>query len=476
KNNEIMFTPGQKDALTLMTTSKDREIAIQGDAGTGKTYVMRWAKEIFETNGYVVKGFAPTGKAVQELEYGGSIKSQTVSSYLIKGDRPGNLLQQQKGEVWIIDEAGMVGSKDMEQMLSRAQKGNTKVILVGDKKQFESIDQGKVFKDLQKIGAINFVEMRDNRRQKTEETRAIVKCFNEYIRGSKDVEVGNKIPTREQTKDVKVTKKGVNKYIDEAFDILKKSNSIREDTRDGGIKERFLLIKNEYLDSIDKNQRALIITSTNSNRVILNEVIRTELKNQGIVNQKGSNFTILSSIGLSGAEKMYAESYQKGYVVFFRERLNDITRGTKGEIVGVDIGQNSITISYNQKHQKESKLITISLDSEKDASKLQVFAKNEREFCQGDKIIFCKNDRILGVKNGHTAFIKEINSNGDCIAKLETKLKNIVISFNLNEQGKSPYPYVDHAYVLTDYKSQGTTVDKLIWSIESKSANLLPLF
>lgn len=467
ENSNAKFTPGQKDALTLMTTSNDRIIAIQGDAGTGKTFVMKYAREIFEKNGYIVRGFAPTGKAVQELELGSGIKSQTVSSYLLKASKQIDVNNRFKGEVWIVDEAGMIGSKKMEQILEKAESKNAKVVLTGDKKQFDSIDQGKVFKDLQEIKAITFAEMRDIRRQETEHTKTIVKCFNEYIREFNKNNPGGKLL---DVNEINKSKKG-NQYIQEAFEILKNSNSIREDSEKGGWDERVTLIKKEYFDSLDKKQTALIITNTNSDRVAINQAIRTDLKEKGLINKDESRFQILSSIGLTGINKMYAQNYQVGYKIFFQQKLDDISKGTRAEVIAIDVQKNNITVKYQSKNKIDKEVI-ISLDSATNTAKIQVFAKNERDFSIGDKVILCKNDKQLGIKNGQIAIIKEVNLNGECTLSLGSKFSNKEVKFNLSENGRIPYPYIDHAYALTDYKSQGTTVEKLIWSIESNAANL----
>ena len=37
------------------------------------------------------------------------------------------------------------------------------------------------------------------------------------------------------------------------------------------------------------------------------------------------------------------------------------------------------------------------------------------------------------------------------------------VKFNLNNKGEKAYNYIDHAYAISDYKSQGATTKRIIW-------------
>ncbi|MBF0315154.1 MAG: relaxase domain-containing protein [Oligoflexia bacterium] len=435
------LTLGQKDALNLILTSKDRIIGVQGDAGTGKTYVMDAVRETLEKNGFNVRGLAPTGKAETELKSGAHLKkSETIDSFLLKATNK-NFINQitPKREVWIIDEAGMVGSKKMERLLATALEVKAKVVLTGDIKQFLSIDQGKIFADLQKEGSLVFAIMKDGVRQKTEETRAIVKGFNEFITSGRNT-----------------------LHLKDAFDVLKSSNKITEFS-----KEDFKInaIKEEYLNS-DKSKSVLIITSTNKERDTLNGSIRMALKDKVRIDPDGFIFKTFNSVGFSGTSKMLADNYKEKQVVFFEKTYGNIKKGTQGIITKIDKNKNELIIGqFDKKHPDRQ--VAVSLKSLKDLAKIQVFNREKKEFSIGDKVIFNKNDDLLGVKNGQMGVIEKINESGKCTVEMDKKK----ITFNLSGTGLKPYQYIDHAYALTEYKSQGATVDKLIWLADSKTAS-----
>ena len=82
------FTDDQKKALKHILTSTDKVIWIQGDAGTGKTTMLRGAREQLEAHGYTVRGLSFTGKAAKELQAGAGIDSKTIHSFLPHIDSP----------------------------------------------------------------------------------------------------------------------------------------------------------------------------------------------------------------------------------------------------------------------------------------------------------------------------------------------------------------------------------------------------
>ncbi len=65
--NKGPLTAGQKEAVKLILSAKDRTVGVQGYAGTGKTTMLDRARTLAEKKGYRMMGLAPSASAVQTL-------------------------------------------------------------------------------------------------------------------------------------------------------------------------------------------------------------------------------------------------------------------------------------------------------------------------------------------------------------------------------------------------------------------------
>ena len=229
-----LLTLEQKKMLEMILNTNDRYNAVQGDAGTGKTFALGVLKKIVK-NDIEIIGLSYTGKATAGLEEVG-IKSHTLHSYLQQKEYQ----KSNKPKLYIVDETSLVGSKQIHQLMEISQKENSRVIFIGDIKQFSSIQAGNAFSDMQKFG-IKTVKLKETQRQKSNITKAIVKAYNQ----------GD---------------------TDRALELLKKNKLFKEIEN---YEERIDYIVETYLN---KNQ-PLILTSTNQERKEINHQIRNKLEN-----------------------------------------------------------------------------------------------------------------------------------------------------------------------------------------------------
>ena len=147
----------QRDAVAHVTAGRDLALVV-GYAGTGKSAMLGVAREAWEAAGYRVRGAALSGIAAEGLEGGSGIESRTLAS-LEWGWKEGRDALTSR-DVLVVDEAGMVGSRQMERVLSHAREAGAKVVLVGDPEQLQAIEAGAAFRALQErhgaaeIGAV----------------------------------------------------------------------------------------------------------------------------------------------------------------------------------------------------------------------------------------------------------------------------------------------------------------------------------
>jgi conjugative relaxase-like TrwC/TraI family protein len=198
----------QTAAVREITTGRGNLKVVQGLAGTGKSRMLATAREIWQLGGRSVIGVSVAGKAADGLEKSSGIKSLTVDSLLFAfGKRsiketltdfkwgkepwkiPGVFRQGQyrkqfngrialhRRSVLVVDEAGMLGTAKLKELLDLAHSAGAKVVLVGDDKQLPAIEAGGVFGSLaRRLGAST---LKDIRRQEEPWARDMVKDLAE---------------------------------------------------------------------------------------------------------------------------------------------------------------------------------------------------------------------------------------------------------------------------------------------------------
>ncbi|CAM3087741.1 Ti-type conjugative transfer relaxase TraA [Brevundimonas diminuta] len=136
--------------------------AVVGYAGTGKSTALGVARAAWESEGYRVVGAALSGIAAENLEKGSGISSRTLASLEYAWARDRDHLT--RDDVLVIDEAGMVGTRQMRRILEAAERGGAKVVMVGDPEQLQAIEAGEPFRRLvEQHGAMEITEVRRQR-------------------------------------------------------------------------------------------------------------------------------------------------------------------------------------------------------------------------------------------------------------------------------------------------------------------------
>jgi hypothetical protein len=134
---------------------------VVGRAGSGKTWALGIAREAFELDGYQLLGTTPTGIATVGLADEGFTDARTVDRLLLDLGKGRTELDDRS--VLVVDEAAMVATRKLAPLLAHAQRAGAKVVLVGDDRQFASIQAGGGFRALRlRLGAS---ELTVNRRQ-----------------------------------------------------------------------------------------------------------------------------------------------------------------------------------------------------------------------------------------------------------------------------------------------------------------------
>ncbi len=157
----LVLSGEQADALAHVTDARDLGVVV-GYAGTGKSAMLGVAREVWEAAGYEVRGVALSGIAAENLESGSGIASRTIASVEHGWAQGRDRLTAR--DILVIDEAGMVGTRQLERVLSHAAEAGAKVVLVGDPQQLQSIEAGAAFRSIfERHGGAEIGEVRRQR-------------------------------------------------------------------------------------------------------------------------------------------------------------------------------------------------------------------------------------------------------------------------------------------------------------------------
>jgi ATP-dependent exoDNAse (exonuclease V) alpha subunit len=288
--------------------SPDRLVAVEGKAGTGKSTTLAHVRERAEAAGFQVRGFAPTTTAAGVLREGG-IDSTTVAALLketpsLKGGR----------ELWIVDEAGLLSTKQARELLDRAEQANAKLVLVGDRAQHRAVDAGSPFEVLIERGKVATERLDVIRRQRDEQLRDVVLAASE--RGGAPLAVQL---LEQRGRVVKIA------------DPRQRHERITRDfVADGG--------------------RGVVIAPSNAERIDLNHRIREALIESGQVERKSVKAKVVVKQDLTAEQKRRVSSFSDGDVLRFVRSGGGIGAGERGRMVGIDERKNRLWLEMEDLH------------------------------------------------------------------------------------------------------------------------------
>jgi len=398
----------QAEAVTHILTTPDRVSIIQGRAGTGKTTLMKEAVTLIEQTGRSVFVVAPTAEASRGvLRSEGFENAETVAALL---SAPGRQTKLKDNVLW-VDEAGLLGTKDMIALLTLAREQNARLILSGDTRQHNSVVRGDALRILNTVAGIRGANVSRIYRQRHTEYREAVQALS----------VGD---------------------AQQGFDRLHAMGAIKAvDPMNPTIG-----IVDDYLAALKKGKTALVVSPTHKQGEQVTQAIRDRLKQDGLIGREEYTVPQLVSLNLTEAEKQDCRNYQQGSVVRFNQHAKGIKNGS---LWTVDtISDNSVTLI-----DQDGKQIALPFDV---ASRFDVLVKKEIAVSVGDSLRITRNGFDTNKKqlnNGQSLKVLSIDKDG-AIEVLNPASKLV---YSLPRD----YGHIAHAHCVTSHASQGKTVDEV---------------
>lgn len=275
------MTPSQIEAMNVLLTTQDRYLAIQGYAGTAKTTMLAEARLLMEEKGYQLRGIAAASSAANELQTKSGIRSDVFPVvYQTLKDAPKRSL---KNTVFIVDEASMLSSPQGHVLLKHIERTEARLVLVGDKAQLPSVNNGRIFGLTQEYG-IETVVLDDIVRQKNSLLKEAV---------------------------VHATRGEINEALSK-LDIQALSTH----------EERIRWIAERWL-SMNPNERdpTLLFAPTHRDREAITHLIRDGLKEKAELQGEAWIQSILKGKPMEAIQQRFVAYYQKDDIIRFNQNI-----------------------------------------------------------------------------------------------------------------------------------------------------------
>lgn len=401
----------QREAGGILCGSKDAVSVLIGDAGTGKTFLLKTVRDAHLANGgknFVALG--PTGRARDELKKEGFDEAQTVQRFLVDQ----RWQESVKNRVLLVDEAGMLSTKQMGKLVEVAERNGNRLVLVGDTKQHEAVERGNALRNLVEGAKLPVARLSSVKRQKDEVQRRISELL------------------------------GSGKLV-EGLALQDKHGMVTEQRDEDKL---FKDAARSYAENIEAGKETVVVIPVWSEIHSFNEKARDELRQRGMIHGEENERESVVSCSWTEAEKTAWHKYQPGHVLTFHK---DTAKASKGE---------SLEVIERQKNGLRCK--------RQDGSEVAVTRKQRMAFdvgeiskislAAGDKVMFRANSKELGYNNGDVAKVAAIEGG-------RVMLEN-------GKELPAGFKSVSYGHAVTSHKSQGASVDSAMLVMGHKSTGI----
>jgi conjugative transfer relaxase protein TraI len=455
----LIATPMKKDheiAIKEWMKTPDRIVIVQGNAGTGKTTMLERAEPLFKSEpmlngeGYELLCLAPTHNVVDELRSRG-LKAQTLDSFIGEQNlaRTSGAIKKFNDKLIIaVDENSMVSNRRERDFLAIIHEIEARAALIGDQRQYSSIESGKPHTLLQSIG-IKTINLTDIVRQKNP---ILIKGVDEIYQNDFQKAF---MTLKDHIVEIGQDNVGVKKGLDNSALRLEK-------------------IGQDFL-SLTPLERATtgVTTLGNAQRIYLNSVIRDGLKQQGELHGNSINTVVLVSSDMTKVQHTKITNFNTDDIIRFgfNDHNLNVKKGDYLSVVTIHKKENLITL----RKQDGEQVIWRPKQLDKETySGIEVYRVETREIMPGDLIRWTRSDKTIGLVNPNMARIESIDKGNVVLHQVKMTETGIIRdgkSFNI-QMNNPKYQHWDYAHVMTSYGAQGRGFKNVMSNMESYSRNL----
>jgi len=320
------------------------------------------------------------------------------------------------GVLW-VDEAGLLGTKDMTALLKIATYQNAQLILGGDTRQHSSIVRGDALRILNTVAGIKTAEVSKIYRQKDVDYKEAVEALS----------------------------KG---RILSAFKKLEQMQAIQEIDP---LSPNDQIVK-AYMKHVKEGNSVLIVSPTHNQGDELTRHIRQSMKLEKLISKKEITAKKLVNQNLTEAQKADWRNIKQGdwrnikqgQVVQFNQNIQKIKRGSIWTVKQSKEGRTKIVDAKGQEkllpHDKPDRF--------------DVFELSEINIAKGDQVRITRggfDEKKKRLDNGNIFEVAAVSQKGEIT--LQNKISKSTYQINKD------FGHLSHAHVVTSHAAQGKTVD-----------------
>ncbi len=399
--------PEQKHAVEVVLDSRDLAVNLRGAAGTGKTATLQEIRRGLTEASRDVIAVAPTRSAVEELEKIGFARALTVERLLQDSSKQ----KQLAGKVLIVDEAGMVSSRQMSELLALAERSRTQILFSGDTRQIQSVEAGDALRVLEQESRLKSVSLSQVQRQTLAEYRTAVEALRQNLaHGFRQLE-----------------QMGAVREIDWQLRPQEVSQAYRDAIAQPNAK--------------GQTREVLVVAPTHEEIRRLTEAIRADRHRAGDLGES-EPLTRYVPLNWTEAQEQHTKHYRPGLVLAFHKATKDVAKHEAVEVLRIEKEK---LVARKESGQE----ITL---TRRQAQAFSVHERQNIDVAAGDKLMLQANQRETGFRA----------TNGEIVTVARLEDGGILL-----EDGRrlpANYGSFDHGYVITAHRSQGKTVDAVIVS------------
>ncbi|MCY4123453.1 MAG: AAA family ATPase [Acidobacteria bacterium] len=428
---------GQKEAVKTILAGKDRVVAVQGYAGTGKTTMLKRLRALAASQGYRTVGLAPSASAAKTLQNEAGIESETLQRYLARHDGIAHgrgtaaglrkLRAANAKTMLVVDESSLASSEQVRNLLRIATALRLpRVVLVGDEKQLGAVEAGKPFEQLKAAGMQTAV-MDDIVRQRDAELKAAVKAsLTGDVKGA-FAKLGDNIRQVE--------------YGEVGAETARRWLNLPRDLREA----------------------TGVIAPTRALRDSINATIREGLVAEGAISGPARQGEKLVARDLTRAQMARASNYAAGDTVIFARpyKTLGVEKGDERRVARFIHNGHTVVLADAKGNETEWKPYLLAGAK----GGVEVFKGEAIELRRGDRVRFTRNDPASGLTNGETATVESVERGGVLFRLDDGKIAKL-------NDGDAQLRHIDRAFAATVHAFQGRTVDRIVAAMPAGNPKL----